>query len=188
MDSSFTAHVEIFIPEGKKNNLMTFDEEMFDKIMDKNIAYYSTEPISYSMFNGYYCALINLHEHQRDVLKINSYLKEELRSSRVKALQEEVRSRRQEVNKNNYREKFDREFLPYQISQKVPDIAEVLWNRNSSCKKYYMSSLRDRFCFLMTHSGIIRGESLFKAEMSDMCMIKKDDEGPATHICSILIL
>jgi hypothetical protein len=46
--------------------------------------------------------------------------------------------------------------------------------------------MRHRFCLLLTTFGIIRGESLFNCDLSDLFSIEKTDEG--SHICSILVM
>ena len=41
---------------------------------------------------------------------------------------------------------------------------------------YSVASLRDWYCLLMSTNGILRGESLFKCELSDLCdLVHKDN-------------
>jgi hypothetical protein len=50
-------------------------------------------------------------------------------------------------------------------------IAESVFALNSDNIRLCQASLRDRFCLLLTNFGILRGESLFKADLSDLASI-----------------
>ena len=71
------------------------------------------------------------------------------------------------VDKRNYREKLDHDFSPYHAVEEFPKIEKEMWeNGNPSIRSAY-AWLRHRFCLLFSTSGILRCESLYKAELSD---------------------
>jgi hypothetical protein len=55
-------------------------------------------------------------------------------------------------------------------------------------EELHCASLRDRYFYLFTVTGIVRGESPIRAELSDMFSIVKVDEGPPGHDAVILIM
>ena len=106
----------------------------------------------------------------------------------VKSLRKIVQRRKVTLLKENFEEKLTADCLPFEVLQKLPDIEYQFWQRNSFHKIYYVSSLRDRMFLLFSHAGMLRGESLRNAELSDLFHITKDDEGPPGHPATILIL
>jgi hypothetical protein len=89
-----------------------------------------------------------------------------------------VKIRRSTQDKKNYVEKIDQDFAPYQIAEEFPRIERAFWERGSKCLRSAYAWLRHRFCVLFSTSGILRCESLYKAELSDFLglrMKKKTD-------------
>jgi hypothetical protein len=78
-----------------------------------------------------------------------------------------VKHRRCAQDKRNYVEKLDADFAPYQIAEEFPKIEQAVWSRGEHCFRSAYAWLRHRFCILFTTSGILRCESLYKAELSD---------------------
>ena len=78
-----------------------------------------------------------------------------------------VKIRRSSVDKKNYVEKIDQDFAPYQIAEEFPRIEAAFWERGAKCQRSAYVWLRHRFCVLFSTSGILRCESLYKAELSD---------------------
>jgi hypothetical protein len=74
----------------------------------------------------------------------------------------------------------------YLLVEKIPDLAMFFYNQNSASLHFSQSSLRNRFCLLLTTFGILRGESLFQCDLSDMFTIEKSDEG--IHTMTILVM
>ena len=84
-----------------------------------------------------------------------------------------VKKRRNRVRSKNYEEKMNHEFAPYTVIKDVPRIEEALFEKgcHGGGMRSAFSWLRNRFCFLYTLNGILRTESLNKAELSDLCGI-----------------
>ena len=58
--------------------------------------------------------------------------------------------------------------MPYTAVEEIPNIEDELFKAGmyGSTRKAF-ASLRNRYCFLHTTKGILRGESLFNSELSD---------------------
>jgi hypothetical protein len=63
-----------------------------------------------------------------------------------------------------------------------------MWKLNSHSGPYAVSGLRDRFFLLFTKAGLVRGESLCHAELSDLFYMVKQYEGSIGHDALIFIL
>jgi hypothetical protein len=163
-----------------------FDLEEFEVVRERaRQGYKEPNPVGYEVVNQHLCAILKIHRRQVD-LSSNNLTKDQLRSERVQVLLKSVKMRKRRVAKENYAEKIDSEFAPFLLVRSVPLIEEKLFDRNAFAPSYSMASLRDRYCFLMSHCGVLRGESLFKCELSDLCDLVMDDQGP--HPCHILMM
>ena len=80
-----------------------------------------------------------------------------------------VRERAPKLKKESYEEKVSNEFAPYLYVDRYPDIETELWNDSTSSPGHrsIASGLRHRYVLLHLTSGILRCESLYKAELSD---------------------
>lgn len=84
-----------------------------------------------------------------------------------------VKERRVSNDKKNHKEKLDHEFSPYTLVEEYPNIENEMWERgNGSNSRSAFAWLRHRFCLLFSTSGILRCESLYKAELSDFLGIR----------------
>jgi hypothetical protein len=99
-----------------------------------------------------------------------------------------VRNRRTANNKKNHVEKVDHEFSPYTVVEEYPKIEAEMWDRgNGSSTRTAYSWIRHRFCLLFSTSGILRCESIYKAELSDfLCLHMKKETDP--HILLVMIM
>jgi hypothetical protein len=96
-------------------------------------------------------------------------------------LHQVVKERRSAVKKLNYEEKLEAEFAPYIAVEQYDKIEEDLWKRGDTNIRSACAWLRHRFCLLYTTSGILRCESLYRAELSDflgLVMKKPEDVHP----------
>jgi hypothetical protein len=105
-----------------------------------------------------------------------------------------VETRKKRIAKSSYKEKYDQELSPYEIANQSLRISDWLLNHQSHNPIKSQASLRDRFhlliyrfTFLMSNFGILRGESLFKAELSDLTSIELVNEG-TIHKCTVLVM
>ena len=70
----------------------------------------------------------------------------------------------------NYEEKLGLEMLPYQAAIKIPKVEEYFFNKNSNSPLICVSAMRDRFSLLSTTFGIMRAESIFQIDLSDVSL------------------
>lgn len=79
-----------------------------------------------------------------------------------------VKARAPRIKRQTYQEKVDGEFAPYIIVEQYPLIEEALWNdSNVVSRRMIATRLRHRYCAQHLTAGILRCESLAKAEWSD---------------------
>jgi hypothetical protein len=96
-------------------------------------------------------------------------------------LHQVVKERRSAIKKMNYEEKLEAEFAPYVAVEQYDKIEEELWKRGDNNIRSACAWLRHRFCLLYTTSGILRCESLYRAELSNflgLVMKKPEDVHP----------
>jgi len=160
----------------------SFNQEEYERVMAKYASYNSnltlreipiippTNPVGYSVVNQTLCSILKLLE-QQIYDRSNSHNVREVKSQKVKELLQLVKDRKIIVARNNYREKIDHELLPYLNAQQFPELEAFLWGNNAdnACHSHNaLASLRNRDCLLSTKCGILRGESLFQCELSDI--------------------
>lgn len=73
--------------------------------------------------------------------------------------------------------------MPQWVKQKK--ISKYFLEKNINSKIHCTSAIRDLFTFLFTHFGILRGESLFRAELSDFMMLTFPNEGKYPVDCLV---
>ena len=103
-------------------------------------------------------------------------------SERVRRLLDQVKKRKVPIQRKNFEEKLTAEFAPYTNANEVPRLEKFLFDKNAQSNIFSIASLRDRYCLLMTTNGILRGESLFKSELSDLCDIVHTDKSTSVEI------
>lgn len=86
------------------------------------------------------------------------------------------------MKKATFAEKLDGEFAPYMIVEHYPDIEEIMWNdSNTKGTRSINSALRHRYCVLHLTSGILRCESIYRAEFSDYLGINIPKQDTDVH-------
>jgi hypothetical protein len=124
------------------------------------------KPIGISQFVHY---MLGIKEYWEDLCH-QDFCKltwEQLWNLPLKNLQKYVKNRKETVRRANYMEKLDHEFAPYQAIADFPKIEEAFWDKGGLNTRSAYAYLRHRFCLLFSTSGILRCESLYKAELSD---------------------
>ena len=144
-----------------------------------------TDSVSYDTVNQYYCSILKILQHQRSQ-NTNNFMKEHLCTDRITQLFRVVQVRKKKIKKMQHNEKIDHALSPYMMVKSIKHIEAFLLSKHCFKHNYHVTALRDRFCFLMTHCGVLRSESLFKCELSDLCSIIKSDK--STHSCLIFVM
>ena len=83
--------------------------------------------IKYSLFNTYLCSIKDLLAIQNDDLN-NPFKKEMIMTNDMKKLFTIVSGRKERLKKINCDERFDNEFHPYKMIDRIADIEEGFWN------------------------------------------------------------
>ncbi|CAB9499581.1 unknown protein [Seminavis robusta] len=135
-----------------------------------------TNPIGPTTFTAYQSVMKKIYNVQV-AMTGNSGLPAQLRvqwdfiwiDEDMKILRDHVKGRKPKRDKANYKEKVTGEFSPYTIVEHYEKMEDYMWCRSQFARGYRSvnKSLRHRFCLLYLTSGVLRSESLHRAELSD---------------------
>lgn len=126
------------------------------------------DPLGFSQLNIYRAALYNLHDEQRSNGK-NPYNWQTVWGRDCVLLFKHIKARKPRINRKQYNEKLQTPFSPYSCVEDVTHIESELWNLGQDGnQKIGYASIRNRFVFLFTLSGILRCESVYRAEWCHM--------------------
>ena len=125
------------------------------------------DPVGESMVAQHEAAICHICEDQC-AKKARSATWDQIWLAPTKNLKTSVKERRASNNKKSCVEKLDHELSPHAIVEECPNVEAEMWERgNGSNCRSALAWLRHRFCLLFSASGILRCESLCKAELSD---------------------
>ena len=91
-----------------------------------------------------------------------------------------VKEHKRRIKRKLYDEKVDHEFTPFTSMAQVGNIEQAFWDHGKTVRES-LPSLRNRCVFLLCYSGLLRHESIFLGELSDMLHIeyqKSSDNDP----------
>jgi Centromere DNA-binding protein complex CBF3 subunit, domain 2 len=148
----------------------------------------ATKPMSWSSFNQYEQVLKKIYYTQK-LEKANSLYWEDIYQQPCKDLSMQVKRRQPFMKKATYQEKVAAEFAPYTIVERYPEIEDLLWKdcMAAAGPRQIVCQLRHRYCAQHTCSGILRAESLYRAEISDFIMITIPKTGTDVHPVQIMV-
>jgi hypothetical protein len=138
--------------------------------------------VTYSSINQAHFALTQLWLQQKE-LGGNSHTKDELFGHWVKQLKNYVDGRKERQKRSRFAEKVDHQSVGFGAKKNVKKLEEHLFNLgiDTNRKRTVFASLRNRMIFLFSTKGIVRGETFFNAELSDLLTFeveKEDDMSP----------
>jgi hypothetical protein len=146
--------------------------------------------IGIAAFDSYRSALNSKWDEQK-ANRSNSYSWDDIWHQGCKNMRKYVKARVPDQKRRNYVEKLDSNFAPYTLLDSLPRIERATWDKGVSdhsrgfCST--LAALRNRYVFLQTFTGILRCESIMKAELSDLVYLTlKKDQDP--HPMQFLIL
>jgi hypothetical protein len=125
------------------------------------------DPVKYDTMNTYRSAVHSVWLEQRS-RNANTLRWKAIVDAKVRVLLEVVKGRSRRIARRNYREKIDTEFSPFSSFQEVGQIEWAFWQQCYGAPRTVFPALRNRFIFLMCYSGLLRHESLYIGELSDM--------------------
>ena len=130
-------------------------------------------PVGFQSFDQYKAAVKQIHGNQLE-RGASGTPWELIWTTNCKKLHRHVKQRVPLVKKLNYCEKVDSEFAAYTVVERYEEIEIEFWNDSISAlgRRSTLTHLRHRTCMLYLTTGILRSESLHRAELSDFCAVK----------------
>jgi len=124
----------------------------------------------YSQVNIYKATVFNIHLEQKSSGCNSFSWEDDINTQSLQQLMKKVRNRAPLVAKRNAAEKIDAHMTPFFYVQWLPNIERYFFAKGvSNFQSTVFSSLRNSFTFKFTLAGVIRGESLERADLSDLC-------------------
>jgi Centromere DNA-binding protein complex CBF3 subunit, domain 2 len=165
---------------GKKGEMQErFDLETYRGLMNNFIGYSPdseaaldnyprpTKPVGKATYAQYFAVFRKIYMVQRAQNQMNGDW-DSIWQLGLKEMGKHVKQRAPRIKRETYQEKVDGEFAPYMIVEQYGAIEETLWNDSDVVSRRMIATrLRHRYCCLHLTSGILRCESLAKAEWSD---------------------
>jgi hypothetical protein len=94
--------------------------------------------------------------------------------------------RKDRVDRSQFKEKRgSASLMQYHMLQWIPKIEDEMWNRNPNIRTA-LQWMRNRFFFLFTKCGVLRGQTLFNMEISDLAIVSNQNENDL-HSMSVLV-
>ena len=177
-----------------------FNAEEFDRLIAKySLQLQSTttrnwcdfeqpnDPIGISQINNYKSALVGILREQQALGVNNLSWNTDIWQQDLRSMLDYAKKRKASVKKARYEEKIDHIVAPYKAVQEVEKIELAMWEKGHLNQKSAFTWLRNRMSFLLTTRGILRCESLYKADLSDFVhTVVHPDRDP--HPTTALIL
>lgn len=140
----------------------------------------AVNPIGKCVFDAYK-AVFHLMYKEQVYKGLNTKVWDHIWRQGLEELHKHVKERAPMIKRATYQEKVTSEFSPYTIIEHYNDIEQILWNDagNASGRRSICANLRHRYCLLHLTTGILRCESLHRAEISDFMVLtppKKDTD------------
>ena len=124
-------------------------------------------PVAYDCLNTYKSVVRKIWETQVTA-RANNISWDIIYDGKCKALMGMVKARKTRIERAKYAEKLNGEFTPFTTIDQVPEIEEWFWKAGKTSSRSALTGLRNRFAFLQCYAGILRHESLFLGELSDL--------------------
>ena len=146
------------------------------------------KPINFQAFDTYMSVLKKIHEIQV-AQGYNRHSWEQIYQQGLKNLKKHVECRKAKIQKENYEEKISAEFSPYALVAEYTKIENELWkdSQHSVGFRSIATSLRHRYALLHLTCGILRCESLYRAELSDFLGMYPPERDTDCHRMFIMI-
>ena len=170
-----------------RNKIGFFDKTDFENTMafvDDD----TRDVIGPQAVNQYICAIRKYAQQQFDDGLIE-YRREDLMTSKLKDLIHGVNNRCERVLKKQFKERITDDFEPYRLLSDIPKIEDFIWNEHCGQRIYGANGLRDRFQLLFSLSAVLRSDSIYKADLADLCdfKFKQKLEPDPYHICILRV-
>ena len=147
-----------------------------------------SKPVSQATFDVYKATLRKIYKIQKNK-ELLSKNWDDLWNADCDAVRKYVKERTPKQRRANYEEKMSSEFTPYIFVERYVEIERCLWTDsfNTEGPRYVACALRHRYALLHLTSGILRCESLHRAELSDFCGINVPPNGRDAHSMFVMV-
>ena len=132
-------------------------------------------PLGYDQLNTYKAVVRGIHAEQVQQ-GANNKAFEFVLTHQCKALLKMVKDRHARVGKATYREKLQGDFSPFTSIGQVDSIEQKFWDKGKRSFRAAFCEMRNRCTFLSCYSGLLRHESMFLGELSDMVGLEHHKE------------
>ena len=177
-----------------------FDRPMYDKVMSQfsgapaspgstvPLPIQAVKPMSWSTFDQYKQILKKIHKEQQ-LQGASSLVWEQIWKIPLEDLAKQVKGRGSHIRKVTYQEKITAGFSSYATVERYNDIEEALWEESFKAHgpRELAAKLRHRYCATHTASGILRCESLYRAEWSDFLCVTAPRSDTDVHPIEIMV-
>lgn len=182
--------------DNEQDTPILFDIEGFNRIMEplrsqegwsqKTPLPVPQRGVGISLFVQYKSALHEIYEEQV-VRKVQPNPWDHIWTLDCDRLWKIVKQRVPKQKKRNFDEKAAGEINPYEIALEYPEVEKKLWERGQSKGTFQAAvDLRSRYTLTHTTAGILRYESLQKAELSDFLAIQMQREKDP-HVTEVMV-
>jgi hypothetical protein len=168
---------------GRGNKEHGFDTADYDRVTSEWGGYMSRfstgeitgipdpeKPIGADCLNTYKTVLYNLWLDQASSGAM-SLTWELIFTRKCRELVNLVKDRKRRIKRATCAEKVDGEIAPFTSLNQVGNIEQAFWEHGKTVRES-VPSLRNRYIFLQCYSGVLRHESMFLGELSDMVGIE----------------
>jgi Centromere DNA-binding protein complex CBF3 subunit, domain 2 len=175
-------------PQFNQEEYMALTAPFFNN--QSTVAYPSPKnPMGPKTFAAYKAVLKSLHTEQR-TRGVCNLPWDLVWTLDCQNMEKHVKERLPALKKANYVEKVDGEFAPYAIVERYGDIEQLMWedSQESKGRRCACNNLRHRACTLYLSTGILRSESIHKADISDFFGLKPPKKENDVHDMWLLIM
>lgn len=181
----------------KKGGRVSFDPSEYERIIremgehlreltvnPEHVIPDPADPIGFDQMNTYKATVYNIYAEQRrngaNVLSWEMIAGD----PNVQEVLNMVKRRKGRIKRARHEEKLDEQFQPFQSLEQVPLVEKYLWEYGRTNRKSAFVALRTRMTFLWCYSGVLRSESLFLGELSDLFdfSLQRDDHSDVMDV------
>lgn len=132
-------------------------------------------PLGVDQLNTYKATIRGIHGSQVEQ-NANSLAWEFILTRQIKTLFKMVQERKARINRETYQERVESDFAPFTSIDQVNPIEQKFWDDGKKSLRAAFCTMRNRMTFLKCYSGILRHETVFLTDLSDMVGLQHQRE------------
>jgi len=141
-------------------------------------------PLGADAINTYVSTVRSIWSEQREK-GANNHSWDAIRGDlRVVHMVNMVKGRKARIKRARFDEKLDRDFQPFQSMDQFPIAEQWLWDYGKGTRQQCFVGLRSRMAFSWCYHAVLRQESLFLGELSDLFsfVLRRDDHSDPMEV------